>query len=223
MADGTEKPIEDVKVGDLVLATEPETGVTTAKQVLTLIRHAGPHIMVDLTLSDGTVLNATDGHPIWDATTKTFTKAIDVPVGDKVLTAAGGTATITTKYVHGQDLTAYNLEIEGIHTYYAGNTPILVHNTCTTSQKILSDPKSLKGLTPKQIDDLARNAGYEILPGKATASNPATRYYSPGTKQAVGFRVLPEGVAGQPGIKGSAYLRYFGGPLDGQRVKLGAP
>jgi CheY-like chemotaxis protein len=31
------------------------------------------------------------------------------------------------------------------------------------------------------------------------------------------------GVAGQSGVKSGAYLRYFGGPLAGQRVRLGMP
>lgn len=28
------------------------------------------------------------------------------------------------------DLTAYNLQVKAIHTYYAGATPVLVHNSC---------------------------------------------------------------------------------------------
>lgn len=34
--------------------------------------------------------------------------------------------TVTTS----ADLTVYNLTIDGIHTYYAGTTPTLVHNSC---------------------------------------------------------------------------------------------
>lgn len=85
----------------------------------------------------------------------------------------------------------------------------------------LNDPKALEGLRPSRVDDLARNAGFEVLPGKASAKNAATRYYVPGTNRSVGFRVLPGGVAGQSGIKAGPYLRYFGGPRAGQRVPLG--
>jgi hypothetical protein len=66
---------------------------------------------------------------------------------------------------------------------------------------VLRDPEALKGLKPSQIDDLASNAGYEVLPGKAGAANPAIRYYLPGTNGSAGFRILPGGVAGQDGIK----------------------
>jgi hypothetical protein len=93
----------------------------------------------------------------------------------------------------------------------------------TTAADLLQDPAALEGLTPSQIDDLAGNAGYDIVPGKAGAANPATRYYLPGTNKSVGFRVLPDGVAGQTGIKGGAYLKFFGGALGGLRIPLGSP
>jgi hypothetical protein len=32
--------------------------------------------------------------------------------------------------VYSADITAYNLQIGNIHTYYAGTTPVLVHNSC---------------------------------------------------------------------------------------------
>ena len=130
MADGSEKPISRVKVGDKVLATDPETGRTEARPVSALIRHSGKHTMVDLTLDDGSKITTTDRHPFWDATTRTFTDAIDLRIGDKVLSAKGRTLAVSAEYVYDRDLTAYNLQIDGIHTYYAGSTPVLVHNSC---------------------------------------------------------------------------------------------
>ena len=130
MADGTQKPIEDVEVGDEVLATDPQTGESGAREVAELIRHGGEHTMVDVTLDDGTVIEATDEHPFWSANRGEFVFAIDLEVGDLVLGADGDLLTVTAAAVYVEDLTAYNLAIEGIHTYYAGETPVLVHNTC---------------------------------------------------------------------------------------------
>jgi hypothetical protein len=73
---------------------------------------------------------ARDGHPFWDVTTGAFTDAIDLQVGELVLTLDGRSLQVTAVRVHAEDLTAYNLEIDGIHTYYAGETPVLVHNSC---------------------------------------------------------------------------------------------
>ena len=130
MADGKEESIADVKVGDKVLATDPQTGRTEARPVVALIRHSGKHTMVDLTLSDGSKISTTDHHPFWDATTRTFTEAIDLRVGDQVLSDHGRTLTVSAEHIYDRSLTAYNLQIDGIHTYYAGGTPVLVHNSC---------------------------------------------------------------------------------------------
>jgi len=89
MANGKEESIADVKVGDKVLATDPESGDTKTEPVVQLIRHSGEHTMVDLTLSDGSKITSTDGHPFWDATTHTFTDAIDLHLGDLLLSANG--------------------------------------------------------------------------------------------------------------------------------------
>lgn len=133
MADRTKKPISKVKVGDKVLATDPETGQTKAEPVVQLIRHSGRHAMVLISLVDGSVLDSTDGHPIWDATTGQFTDASNLHIGDKIETASGRQEAVTglTNYV--ADLTAYNLQIDQIHTYYAGTTPVLVYNSCGTN------------------------------------------------------------------------------------------
>jgi hypothetical protein len=176
--------------------------------------------MIDIGLADGTVLDATDGHPIWDATANKFTDASNLRVGDQVLSVTDALISITRLAGYQADIAAYNLQINTIHTYYAGTTPVLVHNSCTSAADILGDPSVLEDLTPSQIDDLARNADFEVLPGKTGAANPATRYYLRGTNRSVGFRVLPEGVAGQSGVKAGPYLKFFGGPNDGLRIGL---
>lgn len=155
MADGKEKPIADVKVGDKVLATYPETGKTEARPVVALIRHSGKHRMVDMTLSDGSKITTTDHHPFWDASTRMFMDAIDLHIGDRVLSDGGRTLTITGEHVYDRDLTAYNLQIDGIHTYYAGNTPVLVHNSCN-----ISNPSSFGGATRSEAEQELANSGW---------------------------------------------------------------
>lgn len=72
LADGTTKPIQDVKTGDKVLATDPKTGRTTVKTVTAEITGKGLKHLVRITLSievDGKKLTAsvtaTDAHPFW--------------------------------------------------------------------------------------------------------------------------------------------------------------
>ena len=128
MADGSKEPIRDVRVGDKVLATDPVTGETSARPVTALIRHHERRTMVKLGLSDGSTITATDLHPFWDASTSTFTDAIDLHIGDQLLTDDGRYLTVTSMHSHVRELKTYNLTIAGVHTYYAGTTPVLVHN-----------------------------------------------------------------------------------------------
>jgi hypothetical protein len=66
LADGTSKPIGDIKVGDKVLSTDPETGEDAAEEVEVLHDNLD-HDFVDLTvkLADGTtsVINTTRTTP----------------------------------------------------------------------------------------------------------------------------------------------------------------
>ncbi len=221
MADGSRKPIEDVEVGDEVVATDPETGEQVAKRVEHVFVHEDT--VIDLVV-DGEVITTTEDHPFWSVTDQRFERADELAPGEKVLGADGRVITVSGLQLGtAREALAYNLSVQGIHTYHVGDDEILVHNSCFTSLDALKNPKSLEGLAPSQIDDLARNAGFEIRAGSASAKNPATRYYLPGTNGSQGFRVLPQGVPGQPGVKSGAYLKYFGGPLHGTPVQLGMP
>jgi hypothetical protein len=86
--------------------------------------------MVDVHLADGTTITATDRHPFWDATTGKFTYALDLRPGDMVRRIDGTLLAVAGIRVYDRDVTAYNLTVDGIHTYYAGTTPVLVHNSC---------------------------------------------------------------------------------------------
>jgi hypothetical protein len=102
------------------------------------------HTLVDVGFADGSTLTATDHHPFWDATTGVFTDAIDLHPGDKVREPSGRLLFVRTIHAHVEDVTAYNLTVDGFHTYYAGTTPILTHNTnCPVSAGVAGSEPSL--------------------------------------------------------------------------------
>jgi RHS repeat-associated protein len=138
LADGTTRPIKQVKIGDQVTATDPETETTTAEPVTALHLNQDTDL-TDITIhtstSDPAVLHTTQHHPFWNDTHNTWTDAADLHPGDKLRTTIGEQVTVTAV----RSLTAlhpmYNLTINHAHTYYvmAGNMPVLVHNTpCRT-------------------------------------------------------------------------------------------
>ncbi|QSB13578.1 hypothetical protein JQS43_18590 [Natronosporangium hydrolyticum] len=143
LANGQTTPIEDVEVGDLVLATDPETGQTEAKQVIATIFGDGDKALVEVTIdivgpttTEATMtVVATDGHPFWVASTQQWLDASDLQEGQWLQTAAGTQAQITSTEQYTTTADVYNLTVADIHTYYviAGDTPILVHNCNTWS------------------------------------------------------------------------------------------
>ncbi|MCY0944083.1 polymorphic toxin-type HINT domain-containing protein [Streptomyces antarcticus] len=138
MADGSAKPIEDVKIGDEVVATEAETGKTQTETVTAEIRGQGFKSLVKITVDvDGDpktaddLLTATDGHPFWVTDLNAWVKAMDLRPGQWLRTSAG--AFVQVKAVERRwalSATVYNLTVSDLHTYYvlAGATPVLVHN-----------------------------------------------------------------------------------------------
>ncbi|MGC9496975.1 polymorphic toxin-type HINT domain-containing protein [Streptomyces sp. WG7] len=147
-ADGTKKPIKDVKPGDKVVATDPETGKTAVKEVTALIIGKGAKNLVEITIdTDGekgkktAKTTATDGHPFWVPGLREWIDATDLQSGDWLKTSAGTHVQISAVTRWTQQATVYNLTVADIHTYYvlAGATPVLVHNCNTTVGRWMSE------------------------------------------------------------------------------------
>jgi hypothetical protein len=135
--------ISSVALGDLVVASDPQTGQTEARPVVALIHHGGAHNMVDLSFEDGSKLSATAGHPFWDASRGDFVDAGDLVVGEQVLAADGSLLRITVARHYVADVVAYNFEVQDLHTYYAGATPVLVHNCGGLPAELLGGPANV--------------------------------------------------------------------------------
>ncbi|WP_149261394.1 polymorphic toxin type 17 domain-containing protein [Actinomadura sp. K4S16] len=155
MADGSRKAIEDVEVGDKVLATDPKTGKTRAEPVVDTIFGKGEKNLVQITIDttglrpfwpadEGLkkpasplrpkrgVIIATDAHPFWVAgNLNEWVNAGDLKPGMWLRTNAGTYVQVTaTKQWTAHHQRVHNLTIVDLHTYYvdAGTTPVLVHN-----------------------------------------------------------------------------------------------
>lgn len=80
MGDGTTKSIEDVRDGDTVVATDPQTGQSTAKKVTATITTPDDKDFTDLTLTDDanprgplTTITSTYHHPYWSESRRQWT------------------------------------------------------------------------------------------------------------------------------------------------------
>ncbi|XVU28294.1 DUF6531 domain-containing protein [Actinoplanes sp. CA-054009] len=127
LADGTSKPIKQIAAGDKVATTDPETGRDSTQKVThTWVHHDTFYKLV----INGQPLTTTDDHPFWNATDQQWQQANQLDPGDSLLTPSQTSAIVSTGHTTEATGDAYNLTVEGTHTYYvlAGKTPVLVHN-----------------------------------------------------------------------------------------------
>lgn len=167
MAGGTSKPIADVAIGDMVMATDPETGERGARRVIDTIVGDGIKELVDIEI-EGDVITATDRHPFWVDDEGRWVDAEDLDRGDVLLLADGDIVKVGAVRERTEVRRVHNLTVDGIHTYYvlAGDDPVLVHN-CV--QDVIDETVTGRGnLTSKHVlsADDALTAGQQwVGPG----------------------------------------------------------
>jgi len=93
MADESKKPIKDIKVGDRVIATDPETGECVTRKVTHVWVHDDQleDLVVDLEdlVVDGKVITTTEDHLFWSVTDQKFEKTDELAAGEVVFGDGG--------------------------------------------------------------------------------------------------------------------------------------
>ncbi|MEU9046817.1 MULTISPECIES: polymorphic toxin-type HINT domain-containing protein [unclassified Kitasatospora] len=141
MGDGTLKPIEDIHEGDVVMATDPQTGETHPEPVTATITTPDDKDFTDLTLTDDASrrgppaadqakITSTHHHPYWSETRQQWVDAGELTPGEHLRKPDGTTLTIQSVRNYPYAVTTHNLTVNLLHTYYvlAGTSPVLVHN-----------------------------------------------------------------------------------------------
>ena len=153
LTDSGQKNIEDIEVGDQVLAYDEETGVTSYKPVLHLFRNTTKEwCTVSIRGAEGELyeITSTPGHKYfvpenrvrkdsrapehasYAGLSEKWVSACDLKHGDKVLLSDGTLCEVegvTLKQLETPE-TTYNLEVADFHTYYVSDACVLVHNSC---------------------------------------------------------------------------------------------
>ncbi|MER5635621.1 Hint domain-containing protein [Kitasatospora sp. NPDC002227] len=132
MADGSVRPIQDVRGGDEVENARPGGG-TERHRVENVFTTRTDTDFTDLTIGgpDGRQkITGTQNHPYYDLTRQAFVEASRLTVGDRLQTVDGSVATVLAVRSYVAAMVTYALGISDLHTYFvvAGRTPVLVHN-----------------------------------------------------------------------------------------------
>ncbi len=127
--------IEDIEAGDYVWASNPETGEVALKQVVqTFVNETNEFIHL---VVDEEEITCTTEHPIYSPV-KGWIAACELRAGDILVTVNGEYVVVelVEHEILENPVTVYNFEVEDFHTYYVGDTNVLVHNRCTPDRVI---------------------------------------------------------------------------------------
>ena len=151
LCEGGYKKIEDIQLGDKVLAYNEETGEQGYKAVVNLFRNTSKD-WIGLTVN-GEEIVSTPGHKYFLPETKQWVSAADLQVGSIILLSTGKQSRIELKREIHYDTpqTTYNFEVEDFHTYYVG-VGVLVHNKNCSVNQMNEDIK--RGRAPKEIESV---------------------------------------------------------------------
>ena len=164
-----DKPIEEIKAGDLVYSTDPETGESEYKEVVRTFRKE-TDVLIHIFVNDDEI-ETTPVHPFW--VDGEWVAAKDLREGDELTLADGSTAIITKTYGEQLDepVIVYNFEVSDFHTYYVTDNGVLVHNAnkindCGVGNDVLALPAPGETSVParraaaeKKLSDAAMGSG----------------------------------------------------------------
>ena len=135
LANGSSISLDQIKIGDRVLATNPKTGKTQAESVTAvLVNHDSDLLnLVVRTAAGDKVINTTQHHLIYDLTTRSWTQAEQLHAGDHLFASDGLLATVVGSQVVPGSAYMWDLTVNNDHDFYvsvgAGSqTAVLVHN-----------------------------------------------------------------------------------------------
>jgi hypothetical protein len=167
LAGGRTVPIEDVRVGDAVVATEPAVGRTALRPVTALRGSSGTKVIVDIAVDDDgdrrtppRAVSATAGHPFWVPQLGRWVPAKALVAGVALRTADGTDADVVAVSRRTVQTSVHNLTVAGLATYFvvAGDATLLVHNCTNLLDDELKTPAHTieEHVNPSDADILAR-------------------------------------------------------------------
>lgn len=135
--------IEDIRSGDKVWSENPETGEKELKEVVQIFVNETDELVH--VFANGEEIITTPEHPFY-VPTRGWTGAIHLRAGD-ILVLQNGKCVIVEKTQHElleSPIKVYNFEVADFHTYFVGDSSILVHNVCKPTSPVKVSDNVLK-------------------------------------------------------------------------------
>jgi len=153
-----ESEIQNLKVGDLILSTDPFTGKTQKNTVVKVFINNSKELIEIFVKNE--VISTTKEHPFW-VPGSGWTKASDIRIGTCLLDKNGNSIEVDNIHFKSGEFIVYNLQVSTFHTYHVSKIGVLVHNTCYTA--------FAHGTSPEYADDIIGNGLNTIAARSASA------------------------------------------------------
>ncbi len=158
------RPIEEISIGDLVWATDPETGEQELETVTHLIQGGREYVLFKIAFENGEIITATADHSFFAE--DQWINAQDLKVGIRVSVFSDAEpSAIVGIEKEVKEEKVFNLTVDGIHTFHVGEAGYLVHNT-----NIFCSPRITAVFPELHIRGLIRNRDLSELSGNQIAN-----------------------------------------------------
>ena len=214
--------IENIQPGDVVLAANEETGEYAYKEVVRTFVNTTEEI-THVTISNGEgvqeVIDSTPQHPFY-VEGKGWVEASALHAGMTIWFANGTKGTVEDISKEGleEPVTVYNFEVADFHTYFVGESGVLVHNTCPDIEDLAdSIPSADRVGTALEKDDVYHRAPSYLSSDQLAQGS----VFSIVGKDGANYTLLQVegGVNGTDGI--FEYIVNAAGEVTHQRFKAG--
>jgi YD repeat-containing protein len=169
MGDGSQRPIQQIRQGDLVLSRDEVSGKTEPKKVTSLSSHLAPATMA-LTLSDGSRIECTPEHPFY-VVSQGWTPARECGIGTSIVTRAGPSVQVKSVEHFDRPAKVFNFSVEDAHSYFVGQGAAWVHNACKLNQLSMTKKSARQRLNRAVAGTGVNGQAHHIIPWESR-SNP---------------------------------------------------
>jgi hypothetical protein len=128
------------------------------RRVTGTFEHSSGEVLNLYIAGEATPIGSTANHPFWSEDRQDFVQAGSLNPGEHLRLADGRTTTLERTEPIAEQLPVYNLEVDGEHVYFVGESGVLVHNA--------GSEYSLRGKHPNKVSQqlLDKNPSWKREP-----------------------------------------------------------
>jgi RHS repeat-associated protein len=205
-------PISSIAVGDIVLAWDQATGKIVARTVTALLRH--PDHEIARVIIGNVVVATTPNHPFYTVEAGWVTAGM--LWNGAHLVSTSGTVVVSSVETEPFSGLLWNLTVDRAHTFFVGDSQVLVHNNCPALfRRSIADPSALRGAS---VQDVTSQIPSDWV-SSPTRGEGGVRYADP-SRPGDQIRIMPGNPLDSDPVKRGPYLVVSVGGNTSEHIPL---